>query len=87
MLYNIKKRQNIKKGQEREARITPYYIYTRARREGKEKTGTKEGRMDFKKKEGGGVLFSLTGENVFTGRGIIWQREGRKTCRQRGFFE
>ena len=35
MLYNIKKRQNIKKGQEREARITPYYIYTRARREGK----------------------------------------------------
>ena len=50
MLYNIKIGKTFKKGLEREARITPYYIYTRARREGKEKTGTKEGRMDFKKK-------------------------------------
>ena len=74
MLYNIKIGKTIKKGLEREARITPYYIYTRARREGKEKTGTKEGRMDFKK---GGTFFP-TGENVFTGRGIIRQREGRK---------
>ena len=57
MLYNMKIGKTLKKGQEREARITPYYIYTRARREGKEKTGTKEGRMDFKKKEGGGYFF------------------------------
>ena len=76
MLYNIKIGKTFKKGLEREARITPYYIYTRARREGKEKTGTKEGRMDFKKKKGG--TFSPTGENVFTGRGTIRQREGRK---------
>ena len=74
MLYNIKKRQNIKKGQEREARITPYYIYTRARREGKEKTGTKEGRMDFKK----GGTFSPDGGECFYRQGNNLAKGGKK---------
>ena len=80
MLYNIKKRQNIKKGQEREARITPYYIYTRARREGKEKTGTKEGRMDFKK----GGTFSPDGGECFYRQGNNSAKGGEKSLVDRG---
>ena len=75
MLYNIKKRQNIKKGQERGARITPYYIHIHVR-EGKEKRRREQRRGAWISKKG--ALFPLTGENVFTGRGTIRQREGRK---------
>ena len=73
MLYNIKIGKTFKKGLEREARITPYYINTRARREGKEKTVTKEGRMEFKKKErgyffpDGGECFYRQGNNLAKG--------------------
>ena len=85
MLYNMKIGKTLKKGQEREERITPYYIYTRARREGKEKTGTKEGRMDFKKKEGGGTFFPDGGE-CFYRQGNNSAKGGEKSLVGRGDF-
>ena len=77
MLYNIKIGKTLKKDKKGE-RGLHLIIYIHVR-EGKEKRRREQRRGAWisKKKKGG--TFSPTGENVFTGRGIIWQREGRKT--------
>ena len=70
MLYNIKIDQTLKKGQEREARITPYYIYTRARREGKRRREQRRAH-GFQKKgyffPDGGECFYRQGNNSAKG--------------------
>ena len=75
MLYNIKIGKTLKKDKKGE-RGLHLIIYIHVR-EGKEKRRREQRRGAWISKKG--VLFPLTGENVFTGRGIIWQREGRKT--------